>query len=69
MNHPASQARQKAGYSTLEAAARRAKLTPRTLAKYERGDGPSLGIARKLGRLYGCSPFLFTRQAAGFADR
>lgn len=59
----AAKARVEAGYPTLESAARRIGLTPRTLAKYERGDGPSYGLARKLARFYRCSPFLFTRQA------
>jgi transcriptional regulator with XRE-family HTH domain len=43
--------------------AKRLGFAETTIARYERGDGKSLGVARKIARLYGCSVFVLTRQA------
>ena len=59
---PAIMARKKRGLSVGDVA-KAARMTPATVRRYERGDGQSLGIARKLARIYGCAPFAFTRQA------
>jgi DNA-binding XRE family transcriptional regulator len=55
---PAEAARIAAGF-TLEEAARRLRLSPRTLRAIERRGDASLKTARRLARLYGCSGNLF----------
>jgi transcriptional regulator with XRE-family HTH domain len=54
--------RQRLGLSRAQVA-KRLGFAETTIARYERGDGQSLGVARKIARLYGCSVFAFTRQA------
>lgn len=59
---PATLAREKKGLS-LEVAAKKLRMAPRTLATYEKGRGVSLGKAKRIARLYGCSLFgAFTEQ-------
>lgn len=59
---PATLARQKCGLS-LEQAAKRLGIAPRTLSRYEAGRGANLYLARLYARLYGTSAFgSFTEQ-------
>jgi transcriptional regulator with XRE-family HTH domain len=59
---PASKARLEKGLD-LESAAKKLKLSPRTLREYELGRGKNLYRARKIARFYGCSVFgCFTEQ-------
>lgn len=59
---PAIAARRRTGL-TRDQAARKLRIAPRTLARYENGCGVSLYRARKIARLYGCSVWAcFTRQ-------
>ena len=59
---PATAARLRAGLSRPQAA-KRLRLSERTVALYECGRGPNAHTARKMARLYGCSVFgCFTEQ-------
>lgn len=51
---PATLAREKTGLTRAQAA-RKLRLSERTVAKYERGHGPNLYRARKMAKLYKCS--------------
>jgi len=42
---------------TRESAAKRLRISARTLARYEAGSGKSLYLARRIARLYGMSVF------------
>lgn len=53
---PAQSARDARGLS-LESAAKRLRISPRTLSRYESGRGASLYLAKRIARLYGTSAF------------
>lgn len=59
---PAIAAREARGLTRAQAA-KKLRLSERTVAQYEHGHGPNLYRARKMAKLYGCSVWAcFTQQ-------